>query len=110
MSASDDRPLKSAYELAMERLREADREAGIEESAPLSDAQKDEIAELRREAEARLAEIDILKQSRVAEAGGDPAKIVEVEEAIRVDRERIRSRLDDAIARVRSGRSGRLDD
>ena len=49
---SDDKPLKSAYELAMERLRAKDREAGIEESAPLTPEQKQAIAELRRKAQA----------------------------------------------------------
>ena len=38
---------KSAYELAMERLRQKDREAGVEER-PLTDQQKAAIAEARQ--------------------------------------------------------------
>ena len=38
---------KSAYELAMERLRQKDREAGVEER-PLTDQQKAAIAQARR--------------------------------------------------------------
>ncbi len=38
---------KSAYELAMERLRQKDREAGVEER-PLTEKQKAAIAEARQ--------------------------------------------------------------
>ena len=44
---SDDAP-KSAYELAMERLRKKDREAGDDDDRPLSDVQKAAIAEVRQ--------------------------------------------------------------
>jgi hypothetical protein len=42
---SDDRP-KSAFELAMERLRQKDKEASVDDR-PLSDEQKAAIAEAR---------------------------------------------------------------
>ncbi len=42
---ADDGP-KSAYELAMERLRKKDQEAG-EDDRPLTDEQKSAIAEVR---------------------------------------------------------------
>ncbi len=45
---------KSAYELAMERLRRKDAEEGVER-APVTDAQKAAIAEIRNFYEARLA-------------------------------------------------------
>jgi len=98
----DDRPLKSAFELAMERLKAQDREEGIEEK-PLSDEQKEEITRLRQEAKAKLAELEILHRKNVAGTGGDPAKIAEAERNYQVDRERVVSRLESAIARVRSG-------
>ncbi len=98
---SDDRPLKSAFELAMERLRQKDRDEGIEESEPLSEAQKERISELRREAGAKLAEIEILHGKDLAAAGGDPEKIREREERYRIDRARVESRLEDSIAKVR---------
>ena len=50
---------KTAYELAMERLRQKDAEAGIVQES-LTDEQKGEIAEVRRVAEARTAELKIL--------------------------------------------------
>ena len=43
---SDDAP-KSAFELAMQRLRQKDKEANVDER-PLTDAQKAAIAEVRQ--------------------------------------------------------------
>jgi hypothetical protein len=42
----DDTGLKSSFELAMERLRKKDEDAGIERQ-PVTDAQKAAIAEIR---------------------------------------------------------------
>jgi hypothetical protein len=106
---SDDRPLKSAFEIAMERLKEKDRQEGIAESKPLTDAQKEEIAHLRREAKAKLAELEILHRDTLAETGGDPEKIREVEEKYRIDRERVESSLESKIALVREGNSTESD-
>jgi hypothetical protein len=99
----DDAPLKSAYELAMERLRAKDRKAGIEESKPLTSAQKERIAELRQEARAKLAELEIMRRDKLAETQGDPEKIAEVEEHFQVDRRRVESARDEKIAAVRRG-------
>ena len=98
---SDDKPLKSAYELAMERLNRQDREAGVEPARPLTDEQKRRIAELRRETEAKLAEREILFQKDLSAAAGDPEKIAELEEHYRIDRRRAESSLESAIARVK---------
>lgn len=100
----DDVP-KSAYELAMERLRRKDREEGVDEVRPLTAAQKERIAELRREAQAKLAELEILHRKDLAEPGADPEAITKLENNYRTDRARIASRLDSAIARVRDNRS-----
>jgi hypothetical protein len=99
---SDDRPLKSAYDLAMERLRAQDREAGVEDSEPLSGEQKEAIAELRRKARARLAELEILHRKNLA-AAADPEKLTELEERYETDRRRVESSLASGIARVRNG-------
>ena len=101
----EDQPLKSAYELAMERLRNRDKEEGIEDSKPLTGTQKEEIARLRQEARAKLAELEILHRKSLVTTGGDPAKIAEIEGKYRIDRERVESRLESAIARVRRGTS-----
>ncbi len=63
VSMSDEAP-KSAYELAMERLRRKDAEEGVEERA-VSDEQKAEIAEARRVYAAKVAEAEILYKSKL---------------------------------------------
>ena len=97
-----DKPLKSAVELAMERLAAQDERRG-ERHRPLSEAQKREIAALREEARAKLAEIEIMHNKTLAAAAGDPDKLAEAEEHYRIDRERIESSLESKIARVRRG-------
>lgn len=97
----DDTPLKSAYELAMERLRAKDRSDGIAEETALTDAQKREIARLRLEAKAKLAELEILHRKNLAEAGGDPTEIAKVEENYRRDRARIEDRMETKIREAR---------
>lgn len=97
----DDESLKSAYELAMERLKAQDREDGVEEDRPLTDEQKEEIARIRQEAKAKLAEMQILHADALMAAGGDPEKLQKVEEAYRADRKRVESRMESAIARVK---------
>ncbi len=99
--AEDEAP-KSAYELALERLRRRDREQGVEEK-PLSDEQRARIAELRRIYEARLAEREILHQSSLRKSGHDPEAVEKLEEEYHRDRERIASERDRKIEGVRSG-------
>jgi hypothetical protein len=99
----EDESLKSSYELAMERLKAQDREAGIEEERPLTAKQKEEIARIRQEAKAKLAEMEILHRDALAAGGGDPEEIRKVEESYRADRDRVESRMESAIARVKRG-------
>ena len=99
--AEDEAP-KSAYELALERLRRKDREEGVEER-PLSDEQRARIAELRRVYEARLAEREILHHSSLRKAAGDPEAAEKLEEEYRRDRERIASERDRKIEAARQG-------
>lgn len=105
---SDDPPLKSAYELAMERLRAEDRKAGVEQAAPLSREQKKTIAELRSKAQARLAQIEILHHKDLAAVGPDPEQRAELEKRYATDRRRVQSALQSNIDRVR--RNEPLDD
>lgn len=99
--AEDEAP-KSAYEIAMERLRKKDREAGVEE-APVSEEQKSAIGELRRVYEAKLAEREILHQSALREAF-DPDAREKLEEEYRRDRERINSERERKIEEIRGSR------
>lgn len=95
---SEEEP-RSAYELAMERLRKKDAEHGVEQRA-LSDEQRAEIAELRSVYEAKLAEREILHESQRRKAR-DPAALEEREQEYRRDRERLVSERDRKIEGVR---------
>jgi hypothetical protein len=103
MAGMSDKPLKSAYELAMERLKAKDRDEGVEQSGPLSKKQKERIAELRLEAQAKLAELEILRKKNLAGTRGDADEVQKLEEHYRTDRSRVESRLESAIARVKRG-------
>src|SRR5262249_51322896 len=95
---ADDRP-KTAYEIAMERLRKKDAEAGVDER-PLTDEQKAAIAEARQVYEAKVAEREILHQSAVRNAGSHE-EIERLNEELRRDRERLASARDRKIAEIR---------
>ena len=96
-----DKPLKSSYELAMERFRKSDAEAGIERR-PLTSAQKAAIAEIRNFYEAKLAEAEVLHHGRLR-AIADPAERATREDDYRRDRERLTSERDTKIERIRRG-------
>jgi hypothetical protein len=93
---------KSSFELTMERLNAADRDAGVSDT-PLTGKQKAAIAEVRAMAGARLAEREILFRDGLKRAH-DPELRAKLEEEYRIDRSRIESDRDKAIEAVRSGR------
>ncbi len=92
---------KSAYELAMERLRKKDAEAGFD-ARPLTDEQKAAIAEVRRFYEAQLAQREVMHRSALAKLN-DPDQIDDLREEYHHDRERLISERDRKIERIRSG-------
>jgi hypothetical protein len=94
----DDAP-KSAYEIAMARLKEKDREEGIEER-PLTDEQRAEISEARKQYEARIAEREILHQASMRKTA-DPAERETLEQQYRRDRDRYASDRDAKIRKIR---------
>lgn len=98
---ADEKGLKSAYELAMERLEKSDRDAGIERR-PLTDAQKAAIAEVRNFYEAKMAEQQVLYESRSRKAP-DPQVLQALEDEYRHDRERLASERDAKIEKIRRG-------
>jgi len=98
---SIDEAPKTAYELAMERLRKKDADAGIE-SAPLSDAQKADIAEARNYYDAKIAEQEVLFQAKLR-ASVDPAERDAMAELFRRDRDRLVSDRDRKIEKLRQG-------
>lgn len=97
---SDGKPLKSALELAMERLRKQDADTGVE-VRPTTDQQKAAIAEIRNFYEAKLAEADLLHQDKMLTTL-DPAERAARDEEYRRDRERLSGERDAKIAKARA--------
>jgi len=96
---STEKPLKSALELAMERLRKADAAAGVEPQ-PLTESKKTAIAEVRNFYEAKLAEQDVLHYSKLRRVM-DPAEREALEQGYRRERERLTSERDAKIEKLR---------
>jgi hypothetical protein len=99
---ADDRSLKSAYELAMERFRKSDAEAGIE-PRPLTDEQKAAIAEIRSFYKAKGAELEVLHESGQRKTL-EPAEREARDQEYRRERERLSSEQDAKIEKIRSGK------
>ena len=90
--------MKTAYELAMERLNK---------SAPtvkLSDAQKKELAELDSKYAAKIAEREIALNGEIAKAMGDVEKEESFREQLLTDRKKLQAELEDKKERVRAKR------
>src|SRR5690554_2332263 len=95
---SDEAP-KSALELAMERLRKKDAEQGVSDR-PLTEAQKNEIAEIRKTYAAKLAQEEILFKSSLATVMEYEARQT-LQDNYRRDVERISHERDRKIEKVR---------
>jgi hypothetical protein len=94
----DDAP-KSALELAMERLRKKDAEAGVSET-PLTEDQKREIAEVRSSYAAKLAQEEILFKSKLQGLMDFDGRRV-LDENYRRDVERLTHERDRKIEKIR---------
>ena len=97
---TNDKPLKSSLELAMERLAKKDADAGIT-ATPVTDAQKASIAEVRNFYEAKIAELEVLHQSKI-NATFDPAERDTLDQQYRREREHLTGERDHKIAKIRA--------
>jgi hypothetical protein len=97
---SDDSGPKSAYEVAMERLRKQDEEAGVERQV-VTAAQKAAIAEIRNFYEAKLAALEVSHQGRLRSLF-EPGERDALEEEYRRNRERLISERDGKVENARS--------
>lgn len=95
---SDDAP-KSAFELAMQRLQQKDKEANVGDR-PLTDAQKAAIAEVRQVFTAKSAEREILHQAALRKAA-TREEVELLNENLRRDVERLVSDRDRKIGEIR---------
>jgi hypothetical protein len=94
---------KSSYELAMERLRQKDKEASVDDR-PLTEEQKAAIADVRQFHTAKVAELDILHQAALAGAASHE-EIQRLNDNLRRDKERLAGERDRKIAQIRSKQS-----
>ena len=96
--------LKSAYELAMEKLRARDKEKGIEgRDVALTNDQKTRIAEVRAQAKAKLAELEILWKPRREKLlyGGDPEALAKAEKEYVAERARVEEKAEASVEKIR---------
>jgi hypothetical protein len=92
--------MKSAYELALERMEKQGIERPREES--FGDELREKIAEARRRAEARIAELEILHKNRL-QGMYDPVKRQEEEEEYVRERRRIEEERERKVEELRKG-------
>ena len=91
--------MKSAYELAMERLNK---------NAPtlkLTAAQKAQIAELESQFAAKIAGREIAMKSEIASAANDFEKAEELRQQLAHDRKKLQAELEEKKESVRQSKS-----
>ncbi len=91
--------MKSAYELAMERLQ------AETPSVSLTDEKRAELAELDRVYQAKIAEKEIFIQGQIAKAveAGDAEAMVSLDKQLSSDRQVLQAELEEKKEQVRQG-------
>ena len=90
--------MKTAYELAMERLSKASP------SVKLSEEQKRQIADLDSQCAAKIAERELLLQAEIAKAvnKGDSEALEQLEKQLVSDRKSLRAEFEEKKEKVRN--------
>jgi hypothetical protein len=101
MSGMSDEGPKSAYELAMARLKQKDADAGTADT-PLTEAQRAAIAEVRQVYAARRAQAEIMLTAARA-AAADVETLARLNDEFRRDTDRLARELEEKIAAIRRG-------
>ena len=91
---------KSALDLAMERLKKKDADEGVSER-PLTEDQKNQIADVRQTYAAKLAQEEILFKSKLAGVFEHDARQA-LQDNYRRDVERLSHERDRKIEKIRS--------
>lgn len=93
--------MKSAYELAMERL------AKSQPTVKLTDEQKKDLAELDSKYAAKIAEREIFLKGQLQKAAekGDPEEYQQIEEQLVRDRKAFQAELEEKKDKVRNAGS-----
>lgn len=91
--------MKSAYELALERMESQ----GIERprSDSLTDDERQQVADLRSRAEAKIAELEILLRQKASEPGASAEDRQQAEQEFQAERRRIEDARDAKIRKLR---------
>ncbi|MGC9326105.1 MAG: hypothetical protein ACP5I1_00585 [Candidatus Hinthialibacter sp.] len=92
--------MKSAYELAMERL-EKEKPSG----PPLTEDQKREIAEIHENYEAKIAQAKIMADQQKASAWGDPNVMQEIQANLQVEMQKLEEERESKKQAVRDQKS-----
>ncbi|MBZ0255245.1 hypothetical protein K8I31_04240 [bacterium] len=90
--------MKSAYELAMERL-EKESPSG----PALTDEQRAQLAEVDNKIEAKIAERKILAENELKQTMGNPAEIQAVKARMQEDLRRLEAEREEQKEAVRKG-------
>jgi len=96
---SEDEP-KSAFELAMEKLRAR----GDYTETPLTETQKKEIADIRSQYRARIAELEIHEEAKMKQATS-LEELEALKEALGKEKERLNQEMEDKVQKVRNAKS-----
>jgi len=96
--------MKSAYELAMERLNASEKETAP--STKLTAEQKKQLADIDTRYKAKLAEREIFLKQQIAaaQAAGEVEELEKLREEVRRDRTRLAEDCEDEKNRVRRGK------
>src|SRR5437870_949296 len=97
---SDQSP-RTAFDIAMERLRRKDAEDGVEQR-PRTEEQKAAIAEVRSVYDAKLAQEEVMHKSTLARTFDAEARTA-LEAGYQRERARLVSERDAKIERIRTG-------
>ncbi len=91
--------MKSAYELALERLKASDPDS----VTTLTEDQKKEIADIDRRYKAKIAEKEIFLKNQLQEAlaAERPEDAEQIEQQLRNEKARLKEEMEDAREKVR---------
>ena len=95
--------MKSAYELAMERLQKEDPDAVVS----LTEDQKSALAEIDKKYQARIAEKEIFLNKNLLDARrkGDREAVQQLEKQLRYERLRLQEEWESAKEKIRKGKA-----
>lgn len=89
--------MKSAFELAMERLNKT------APATKLTTRQKEQIAELESRYKAKIAEREIALKMEMATAAGEPEALAKLQEQWAMERKKLQAELEEKKEQARKG-------